>query len=72
MVKFVAATELPLAIADNQHFISFVKEYLQSRYVGVSRNTLRVDTINYFNNSKQQLIMDLQQYGGVISLTSDI
>ncbi|CAA2985185.1 Hypothetical predicted protein, partial [Olea europaea subsp. europaea] len=26
-------TELPLAIANNQHFVSFVKEYLQPRYV---------------------------------------
>ena len=72
MVKFVAASELPLAIADNQHFVNYVKTYLQPRYVGVSRNTLRADTIKYFLHTKQLLINDLEKYGGVISLTSDM
>lgn len=52
MVKFVVATELPLAITENQHSVSFVKEYLQRMYVGVSRNTLHADIIQYFNDSK--------------------
>lgn len=73
MVKFVAAAELPLAIADNQHFVSYAKEYyLQPRYIEVSRNTLHSDTIEYFLHIKKLLIADLEKYGGVISLTSDI
>ena len=72
MVKFVAAAELPLAIVDNEHFVNYVKQYLQPRYVGVSRNTLRSNTIEYFLNAKRLLIGDLEKYGGVISLTSDL
>ena len=72
MVKFVAAAELPLAIVDNEHFVNYVKQYLQPRYVGVSRNTLRSNTIEYFLNVKRLLIGDLEKYGGVISLTSDL
>ena len=72
MVKFVAATELPLAIADNQHFVNYVKRYLQPRYQKVSQNTFRSDTIAYFLNAKQLSISNLEKYGGVISLTSDM
>ncbi|XP_022847535.1 uncharacterized protein LOC111370058 [Olea europaea var. sylvestris] len=72
MVKYIAGSELPLAQTDNQHFVIFVKECLQPRYAGVSRNTLRSDTIEYFLNAKKTLIADLEKYGGVISLTSDL
>lgn len=72
MVKLVAGAELLLTITDNQHFISYVKEYFRPRYAGVSQNTIRSDTIEYFIHTKQQWITDLKKYGGVISLTSDL
>lgn len=70
MVKFVGSTELPLSIVDNKHFTTYVKEYLQTRYARIGRNTLRSDTIYYFLGPKNQIILDLQKYGGVISFTS--
>lgn len=72
MVKLVVGVELPLILIENQHYVSYGKKYLQSRYVVVNRNTLRSDTIQYFTSTKQQLIIDLQNMGGVISLISDI
>lgn len=53
MVKFLVDASLPLAIANNQNFVPYVKEYVQPRYVGVSKNTLRFSTIEYFLNTKK-------------------
>lgn len=71
-VKIVVSAELPLSIVDNEHFTIFVKEYLQRRYEGVSKNTLHFDTIGYFYRIKNQLISNLNKCGGVIYLTPDL
>lgn len=62
MAKYIVGAELLLIIVDNEHFIQFVKEYFQPRYIKLSGNTLRSDFIDYFIKHYKQLIQDLQKY----------
>ena len=72
LTRYVVASDQPFTFADDVVLEWFMRNNVQLAFRRVPRTTLRNDTISEYEELKKLVINEIENFSGVISLTSDL
>ena len=72
LARFVCASDMPFTLVEEECFTRFIQQFLQPAYKPISRNTLRSDIQNVFQQTKKKLIEEFSTFNCTIACTSDL